>query len=84
VDRIQLNYWIDYGLFLSSLICFVTGLIKWPDIIQIIGVAAYGFLQIGNINALHDWSGMAIGVLVLIHVVLHWRWILANTKKMFF
>ena len=83
MDRVKLNYWIDYGLFLSFIICFVTGLIKWPDLIEIIGVEAYTILHIENMNTLHDWSDLAIGVLSIIHVGLHWKWIITTTKKMF-
>jgi len=81
--RTMLNYWIDVGLFISFIICFVTGLIKWPGIIKIIGVSAYKVLHVPNISTLHDWSGLVMGILVLIHLVLHWEWIVCVTKSIF-
>ena len=83
MNRTKLNYWIDVGLAISFLACFITGLIKWPGLIKIIGVAAYKILHAPNISILHDWSGLIMGALVLIHLALHWKWIVAVTKSMF-
>ena len=83
MNRTMLNYWIDVGLALSFFICFVTGLIKWPNLIKIIGVSAYKVLHVRNISMLHDWSGLIMGLLVLIHLALHWKWIVSVTKSIF-
>ncbi|NOQ37276.1 DUF4405 domain-containing protein [archaeon] len=83
MNRTKLNYWIDVGLALSFFICFITGLIKWPGAIKIIGVSAYKALHVPNISMLHDWSGLIMGLLVLIHLVLHWEWIVCVTKSIF-
>ena len=83
MNRTMLNYWIDVGLALSFFICFVTGLIKWPNLIKIIGVSAYKVLHVRNISMLHDWSGLIMGLLVLIHLALHWEWIVCVTKSIF-
>ena len=83
MNRTILNYWIDVGLALSFSICFYTGLIKWPGIINIIGVSAYKVLHVQNISVLHDWSGLIMGLLVLIHLVLHMKWIVVVTKCIF-
>ena len=83
MDRTRLNYWIDVGLALSFFICFITGLIKWPGLVNIIGVSAYKILHVKNISNLHDWSGLIMGLLVLVHLALHWRWIVSVTKSIF-
>ncbi|MCK4500779.1 DUF4405 domain-containing protein [Candidatus Babeliales bacterium] len=83
MNRTKLNYWIDVGLALSFFICFLTGLIKWPGLIKIIGVSAYKALSRPNISMLHDWSGLIMGLLVLVHLILHWKWIVCVTKSMF-
>ena len=83
MNRTILNYWIDIGLGISFFICFFTGLIKWPGLIKIIGTSAYKILYVRNISLLHDWSGLIMGLLVLIHLVLHWNWIVAVTKNIF-
>ena len=83
MNRTILNYWIDVGLALSFFICFFTGLVKWPGLVKIIGTSAYQVLHVRNISNLHDWSGLIMGLLVLIHLALHWRWIVCVTKRMF-
>jgi len=83
MNRVKLNYWIDVGLAISFLACFITGLVKWPGLIKIIGVSAYKILHVPNISILHDRSGLIMGALVLIHLALHWKWIVAVTKSMF-
>jgi hypothetical protein len=35
------------------------------------------------INTLHDWGGIVILILVWIHIILNYRWIVGVTKKMF-
>ena len=83
MNRTILNYWVDVGLAISFFTCFITGLIKWPALIKIIGTTAYQSLHIRNISLLHDWSGLIMGILVIIHLGLHWKWIVAVTKSMF-
>ncbi|HEY97334.1 MAG TPA: DUF4405 domain-containing protein [Dehalococcoidia bacterium] len=29
----------------------------------------------------HDWTAVALVVLVILHLVLHWKWIVYTTKK---
>jgi membrane protein DedA with SNARE-associated domain len=83
MNKIKLNYWIDVGLAMSFLICFITGLIKWPGLVKLIGLSTYKILQIKNISMLHDWSGLIMSVLVLVHLALHWKWIVSVSKNMF-
>ena len=83
MDKLKLNYWVDVGLAISFFICFITGLIKWPGLIKLIGTSAYKTLHIKNISVLHDWSGLIMGILVLIHLGLHWKWIVVATKSIF-
>ena len=83
MDRTKLNYWIDIGLAISFFICFITGLIKWPGLIKLIGPSIYQTLNIKKVSMLHDWSGLIMGLLVLVHLALHWRWIVAVTKSVF-
>ena len=32
---------------------------------------------------IHDWVGVALIALVLVHVILHWKWIARMTKSLF-
>jgi len=58
--------------------------IKQGGLIKIIGTSAYKTLHVRNISMLHDWSGLIMGLLVLIHLALHWKWIVSMTKNMVF
>lgn len=31
----------------------------------------------------HDWTAVALVVLVILHLILHWKWIVFTTKKAF-
>jgi len=83
MNRTKLNYWIDIGLAISFSISLITGLIKWPGLINLIGTSAYKVLYVKNISLLHDWSGLIMGILVLTHLALHWKWIVSITKSTF-
>ncbi len=83
LNKLKINYLIDLGLAASFFVVFITGLIKWPGLIKVIGVDAYKSLHFSNISHLHDWSGLVMGILVLIHLVLHWKWIVSVTKSFF-
>lgn len=82
MDRGVLNYIIDAGLALTFLIVFLTGIVKWPGLIYKFGLT-YADLPMRTLTLLHDWAGLAMGLLVLVHIILHWRWIVAFTKKIF-
>jgi cytochrome b subunit of formate dehydrogenase len=83
MNKAKINYFIDVGLGISFFICFITGLIKWPRLIKIIGTTAYRNLNIRALSMLHDFSGLAMGILVVIHLILHWKWIVSMTKCIF-
>ncbi|WP_412733244.1 DUF4405 domain-containing protein [Minisyncoccus archaeiphilus] len=34
-------------------------------------------------NFIHIWAGILMLVLVIIHLILHWDWIVFTTKKVF-
>ena len=75
MNKAKLNYWIDVGLGISFFVCFYTGLVKWPGLINVIGASAYKTLSFSKISRLHDMSGLIMGLLVLVHLILHWKWI---------
>ncbi|MCK5449554.1 DUF4405 domain-containing protein [Candidatus Pacearchaeota archaeon] len=83
MSNLKLNYWVNIGLTISFFICFLTGLVKWPGLITIIGTSAYKVLYFKNISLLHDRSGLIMGLLVLVHLVLNWGWMVGVTKSIF-
>ena len=80
IKRNTVLYLID--LFLLILICvsFITGLIKFPGLLRNIGIDYLNF-PFHSISVIHDWSGLIIGILIFIHLILHWKWMVSMTKK---
>ena len=77
MNKLKLNYWIDVGLLISFLIVAITGIIKFP------GWGLYRIIGFSGISKWHDLAGIALTTLVLIHLVLHWKWIVNTTKCIF-
>ena len=78
------NYLIDVALFFSFLIVFFTGLIKWRLLMDFLGVTyLYFILPMGSIRIWHEWSSIVMSLLVWIHLILHWKWIINTTRKIF-
>lgn len=82
MKRVCIDYIIDLGLLVSFLIVFITGLMKWPALLPNLGIP-YSSISIMKTSTLHDWSGLIMGLLVAIHLTMHWRWIKAMTKNIF-
>ncbi|MBS3172051.1 DUF4405 domain-containing protein [Candidatus Woesearchaeota archaeon] len=82
MDKEHLNYVIDMGLLISFLIVIVTGIIKFRALMNIFGLD-YSSLPMKLFSVWHDWAGLVMVVLVLVHLILHWRWIVIVTKDIF-
>ena len=66
VNGSKINYWVDVGLLISFLLVAITGVMKMFNSRQL--------------WVLHDWSGIAMGTLVLVHLFLHRHWMMEITK----
>jgi hypothetical protein len=55
-------------LLMAMAACFITGIIKWPFLIQTLGIS-FRQLPMAMITDIHDWSGLLLGLLALIHVI---------------
>lgn len=80
MERIWINYWIDFGLFITFIICGGTGIMKLPAFVR--WFVSIGF-SLSTMSFLHDVSGVIMVLLVFIHLVLHWKWITVMTKRLF-
>ncbi len=86
MNRNKLNFLVDFFAFISFLIVAKTGLIIFFFLPEGVRQGRYQeFLGItkSTYALLHDLSGIVMIVLVLIHLVLHWRWIVCNVKNLF-
>ena len=54
-------------LLIVTIICIITGLIKWPGLITALGLT-YRQVPLALITIIHDWSGLGIVVLTIAHL----------------
>ncbi len=82
MNRSAINYVIDSAMVLSFLVVFTTGLLKFPRLLPSLGISYLG-LRPGFLSQVHDWAGIFLGLLILLHLVLHCKWLCAMTKRIF-
>ena len=80
MDTLKVKWLIDLLMGISFLVCFITGLLKYPVLLQLTGLNNV-ILPSALISDLHDWTGLLMGLFVFLHLVLNRRWIIATTKK---
>ncbi len=54
----------------------------WFDAVLLLGYTlaySYGFTGI----AIHEWLGIGLGLALLLHLTLHWDWVIRETRKLF-
>jgi hypothetical protein len=79
--NMQVVKWcVDLALGIAFLFCAVTGIIKLMVLLRIAGFSEI-VLPVAMISEVHDRSGAALGMLVLVHLVLNRAWILSMTRK---
>lgn len=69
------NYLIDVSLAIIALVCILTGLG-----LSLKPAALMPLLTAIKMKSLHEWTGYAMLVLVILHLVMHTQWINAVTK----
>lgn len=79
MDRRDINWIVGVLLAISFLMVFITGLIIFPGLIGLLGISR-GSLPLGYISTVHDFSGIAMGLLALIHIFLNRRLLLRGGK----
>jgi cytochrome b subunit of formate dehydrogenase len=57
----------SFLLLIVTIICVVTGIMKWPGLISALGLT-YRQVPVLLITEIHDWSGLLMTVLVMVHV----------------
>jgi len=86
------NYILFIALFLSGLFQAISGFVLWLVLPHGQGYRGGRGLELVDTTFiwerntwidLHDWTSVAIVVLVFLHLILHWKWIIFMTKKAF-
>lgn len=80
INKTIINYILNWSIFLIGLLNFVTGIMRFSRILSFI-VIRIGPMDTNLLNTIHRWSGLAAGILILVHIILHWRWIASISKK---
>ncbi len=85
MNKAKLNYMVDFFMFISFLITAMTGLVLKFALSKGRRSGQSEFLSIikSNWELVHDWIGILMIFLIIIHIVLHWDWIVAMTKGLF-
>ncbi len=69
------NYWLDVVIALLAAVVGLSAFLLWVVLPQGYFAARLVWLDI------HKWSGLLLSVGVLLHVLLHWRWLLRMTQR---
>jgi|APSaa5957512622_1039677.scaffolds.fasta_scaffold41988_3 hypothetical protein len=80
MKRDDFNYIVDMIIFISLIVVFITGIMKWPGLLRGFGIENVPWR---NISKIHDWSGLVMGIGALLHLILHWSFISCKTKNLF-
>jgi cytochrome b subunit of formate dehydrogenase len=84
MNKTKVNYAVDAIALVSFLVTAVTGLAMFffmPGGVRQGRVQQFLGIQKGTWTGVHDWAGIVVIVAVLIHVILHWNWIVCMTKS---
>jgi len=82
MDKTKIRYIIDLGLLISAFLNFTTGIIKFPALTQLFR-PVYRIIPAPIMADIHDWSGVIMILLVVMHLILNFGWIVAVTKTIF-
>jgi hypothetical protein len=77
MNRAELNYWVDITMLAAFLAVGITGVIKFFFFMNGIRLG----LDVHVVNEIHDWSGIALVIAALLHLILHFNWLWSMTKR---
>jgi hypothetical protein len=67
-------------MLLSFLAVVVTGIGKFPILLRFLAKNGV-YLPSSGITLIHTWGGVAMTALILVHLVLHWKWVVSVTRR---
>ena len=86
MNKSKVNYFIDLGALISFLITAITGLAIFffiPNGVRQGRFQEFLGIEKGTWTAVYNWVGIIFIILVIIHFILHWNWIVCMTKNIF-
>ncbi len=76
------NYIVDFLMFIAAVPLFITGIIKLRFVMGLLSLE-WNSPLVQVLSRIHDWTGVVLVALVLVHLVLHREWIGIMTKHFF-
>ena len=86
MEKQKINYIIDFLALISCIVTALSGLaIKFfmPSGVRQGRLQEFLGVEKGIWSEIHDWFGIIFIILILLHFILHWDWIVFMTKNMF-
>jgi membrane protein implicated in regulation of membrane protease activity len=73
--KVTWNYWLDVMMILLSLLLAISSFLLWVVFPR--GYYAARALWVD----LHTWGGLVLSIAVIVHLVLHWKWLARMTRR---
>ena len=70
------HYLLDVVMGILSLLTALSSFLLWVVFPRGFHAARMLWIEI------HKWGGLALGVVVLVHVALHWKWLIRMTRRL--
>ncbi len=86
MNKVRINYVVDVFLIVSFVITAFTSVIIFlflPSGVKQGGYQEFLGLTKSIWSGIHNYTGLIMIVLSLVHLILHWNWVIAMTKKIF-
>ncbi len=82
MNKAKANYIVDVLLCISFLLVAITGILKLKIVMDYLGWN-WNTAPVPTLSTIHDWSGVIMTILVVIHIALNWKWLVCMTKAIF-
>ena len=69
------NYWLDITMALLGLLLAISSFLLW-----VVFPRGYHATRVVWVE-IHKWGGLALSVLVVVHLALHWKWVVRMTRR---
>ena len=71
------NYWLDITMGILGLLLAISSFMLWVVFPR--GYYAARTLWV----TVHKWGGLTLSVAAVVHLILHWKWLVRQTRRLF-
>lgn len=82
MKKAEFSYLVDMGLIITFFISFISGILKFKEVTLFFANNGIYFSNYW-LNYIHDRIGIVFGIIILFHLIIHFKKIKINTKKYF-